>query len=96
MASYLLDANHASPLVTIRHPLRKRFLAAVQDGHDFAVCVPVVSEVLFGITLLPRAEQNRAEWARLRASLTCYQLDEVDAERAADLQVRRLVGVGRG
>lgn len=49
MANYLLDSNHASPLVTLHHPLRKRFL--------------------------------------LKASLTCYQLDEIDGERAAELQV---------
>ncbi|HRV95162.1 MAG TPA: hypothetical protein P5526_23590 [Anaerolineae bacterium] len=28
MADYLMDTNHLSPLVTLRHPLRHRFLKA--------------------------------------------------------------------
>lgn len=59
MARYLLDTNHASPLVTLHHPLRRRVLSALQSGHEFAVCVPVLSEVWYGISLLPRAKQNR-------------------------------------
>jgi predicted nucleic acid-binding protein len=87
MAGYLLDSNHASPLVTLTHPLRQRFFAAVQAGHSFAICVPVLSEVWYGISLLPRAARNQAEWAQLRMLLPCHALDETDAEMAADLQV---------
>jgi hypothetical protein len=29
MANYLLDTNHASPLVTIGHPLRNKILGSV-------------------------------------------------------------------
>jgi predicted nucleic acid-binding protein len=55
MADYLLDTNHASPLVTLSHPLRQRILQSLNDGDNFATCVPVVAETLFGIALLPRA-----------------------------------------
>jgi hypothetical protein len=34
MANYLLDTNHASPLVTIGHPLRNKILGSV-DISDF-------------------------------------------------------------
>ena len=86
MADYLLDTNHASALVTLRHPLRLRVLLRHQAGDSFAISVPVVAETLFGIGVLPRAAQNLAEWARLRPSLACYIPDEADAENAAALQ----------
>ena len=87
MADYLLDTNHASSLVTLSHPLRQRILQRAQEGHRFAICVPVLTEVLFGISILPRAKQNLTEWARLKPLLPCYLPDESDAEHAAELQV---------
>lgn len=84
---YLLDTNHASPLVTLNHPLRQRMLQSINQGDLFAVCVPTVTETLFGISMLRRAEQNRIEWQRLRYFLPCYIPDENDAIIAAELQV---------
>ena len=78
MADYLLDTNHASPLVTLSHPLRQQVLQRAQEGHRFAICVPVLTEVLFGIGLLPRAKLNIVEWARLKPHLPCY-IPTVDA-----------------
>lgn len=88
MAKYLLDANHASPLVTISHSLRKRILNEMQAGHSFAIAAPVLTETLFGISMLPRAEQNRAEWQRLKPFVAFITIQESDAEQAADLQVQ--------
>lgn len=87
MTDYLLDTNHASPLVTIGHPLRLRVLQNLQDGHSFALCVPSLAETLYGISVLPRADENRAEWGRLRPLLPCYIPDEQDAAHAADLRI---------
>jgi tRNA(fMet)-specific endonuclease VapC len=87
VANYLLDTNHASPRVTLSHPLRRRILQSLNDIDNFATCVPVVTETLFGIALLPRANQNLAEWRRLKPLLLCYIPDETDAEFAAELQV---------
>jgi tRNA(fMet)-specific endonuclease VapC len=86
MTNYLLDANHASPMVTLGHPLRQRVLSLQVNG-TFAIAVPVLVEVLYGLRLLPRSEQNLAEWARLRLNFYCYIPDESDAEQAAELQV---------
>ena len=61
MAAYLLDTNHASPLVTLGHPLRHRILRQLDTGDRFAICVPMLTETLFGIGILPRAAQNRIE-----------------------------------
>jgi tRNA(fMet)-specific endonuclease VapC len=88
MADYLLDTNHLSPLVTPSHPLRHRVLAALEAGHTFAITVPALVEMLFGVGVLPRAEQNQAEWQRLRPNFECYIPDEADAEHAADLQIQ--------
>ena len=87
MANYLLDTNHASPLVTLSHPLRQRILYRLNDGDNFATCVPVITETLFGIALLPRATRNLAEWKRLKSLLPCYIPDETDPEFAAELQI---------
>jgi len=87
MADYLLDTNHASPVVTLSHPLRERVLQRLDAGDSFAVCVPVITETLFGIRMLPRALQNVAEWERLKPLLPCYTPDETDAESAAELQI---------
>ncbi len=86
MPRYLLDTNHAASLVSISHPLRQRILAELQDGKSFSICIPVLTETLFGIGILPRGEQNLIEWARLRPFLPCYPVYEADAEWAARLQ----------
>ena len=87
MARYLLDTNHASPLVTLHHPLRQRALSAMQAGHEFAVCAPVVTEVWYGFSSVPRAPQNRTEWQKLRLRLHFYGLDEADAIDAAEIRL---------
>lgn len=71
MPNYLLDTNHASPLVTLGHPLRERVLQRLDAGEGFAICVPVLAETLFGIGILPRAAQNLVEWQRLQPFLPC-------------------------
>lgn len=87
MAAYLLDTNHASPLVTRGHPLAARVRDRVTAGDTFAICVPVLTETLFGISLLPRAAQNRAEWARLQSAIPCHLPGEADGASAATLQL---------
>lgn len=87
MANYLLDTNHASPLVTRRHYLRRRTHDELRNGHRFGICAPALSEFLFGIGMLPRAVRNRQEWDNLRPRLTIYRVGEADAEIAADLQI---------
>ena len=87
MAHYLLDTNHASTLVTLHHQLRQKVLTAIAAGHDFSVTVPVITESVFGMSLLPRATANRQEWQKLRQEVTSFALDETDAITAADLQL---------
>jgi tRNA(fMet)-specific endonuclease VapC len=87
MVAYLLDTNHASPLVTRGHPLRQMVRERAAAGDTFAICVPVLTETLFGISLLPRALQNRVEWARFHQLFACYIPDETDGAAAATLQL---------
>ena len=87
MSDFLLDTNHLSPLVTLDHPLRKLVLSSLDAGNTFAICVPVVTEMVYGISVVPRANRNREEWFRLKPRFACYIPDEVDAETAADLQI---------
>ena len=87
MTEYLLDTNHASPLITLDHPLRERFWNAIRAGHSFALTTANLTEVWYGISLLPRAVQNQREWSEIRSSVAMYQIEEVDAIAAADLQV---------
>jgi predicted nucleic acid-binding protein len=87
MATYLLDTNHLSPLVTIDHPLRVKVLRQNQLGDHFAVAAPSLTELLFGIQTVPRAQQNLLEWHRLRPIFLFHQIEPVDAELAATLQL---------
>lgn len=87
MVAYLLDTNHASPLVTRGHPLPGRVRERATAGDTFALGVPVLTETLFGIGLLPRAARHRAEWAQLRAILPCYIPAEADGAAAATLHL---------
>jgi tRNA(fMet)-specific endonuclease VapC len=87
MASYLLDTNHASPLVTAGHALASRLLQQLTTGDTFAICVPMLAELIFGIGILPRAVQNRATCAQLQPLFPCYVPDASDAVFAADLQI---------
>jgi len=84
---YLLDTNHASPLVTLTHPLRLEILTRISDGHAFAINAPALTETLYGLYMLPRVEENMIEWSRLRQAIDCYKVDEQDAEMASALQV---------
>ena len=87
MSGFLLDTNHLSPLVTLDHPLRRTVLNSMSEGNAFSVCVPVVAEMVFGISTLPRSKRNRQEWQQLKTLFPCLIPDADDAERAADLQL---------
>lgn len=43
--------------------------------------------MLYGISVIPRAAQNRVIWEQVYPSLNCYVPDETDAIAAAMLQV---------
>lgn len=88
MTNYLLDTNHASPLVTQAHSLRRRVLNAIQVGDTFALTVANLAEVLYGIGTLPRAAQNRLEWERLRPTFRIYAVEEQDAAESAEIRIR--------
>ena len=87
MAIYLLDTNHLSPLVTTEHPLRTKVLHQIQLGDRFAIAAPALTELLFGIQSVPRAQQNLVEWHRLSPSFLFHNVDQSDAEQAATLQL---------
>jgi tRNA(fMet)-specific endonuclease VapC len=87
MTDYLLDANHLSPIVTIEHPLRQKIITQLQAGDTFSIAAPVLSEFLYGISLLPRAERNLREWERMKADFIYYSIDQNDAEQSARLRL---------
>ena len=93
MTAFLLDANHLSPLVTVGHSLRTKLHTSVIAGNTFSIAASVLSEFLFGIGGLPRAEQNRREWQLLKDDFTIYSIDEGIASEAAELRLKmRKVG----
>ena len=87
MTVYLLNSNHASPLVTLHHPLRARVFQAHRAGDVFALVPPVIAETWFGISLLPRAVQNRQEWMSIQGLMSVYAVDAQDGIDAAELQL---------
>ena len=87
MTRYLLDTNHLSPLITVGHPLRTKLLLRMQQGDQFAIGVSALTELLYGIQVIPRSRQNVVEWEQLRSIFLFYHIDQADAEQAATLQV---------
>ena len=73
--------------MTFGHTLLVRIQNNQINGDSFTICVPVLTETLFGIGIAPRAAQNRLLWARWQQSLTCHIPDAADAAVAAELQI---------
>ncbi len=84
---YLLDTNHISPLVTFGHPLIKKMWKKVDGGDKFAIAVPALTELIFGISIIPRAKQNLLLWSEMKNQFTYYDIRLEDAEKAAILQL---------
>ncbi len=61
MTIYLIDTNHLSPLITPGHPLQLRLTQHYRTGDRFRIAVPALTELLFGVRMLPRAERNLSE-----------------------------------
>lgn len=83
---YLIDTNHLSPMITAGHRLRIRILEALEAGDEFYIAVPVISEFLFGLLLLPRAVTNEAEWKQIEPEFGYIGVDKEDAIQAAKLR----------
>lgn len=84
---YLLNTNHLSPLVTPKHPLRQQVIQALEAGERFGICLPCVTETIFGIGILPRAKQNKIEWETLLPNFQIYVPNLQDANDTAELQI---------
>lgn len=87
MRRYLLDTNHAARLVTLNQPLRQKVFEHVVLGDEFYIAMPALTEIPFGVSLLPRAAANLEEWYRLEQTLGIVALTQQDAKQAAYLQV---------
>lgn len=87
MADYLLDTNHLATMVTEKHPVRLRIQRQLRFRDTFAIATPTLTEMLYGIQLLPRARRNVADWQQLSVMFDYYAIERSDAEQAATLQV---------
>lgn len=52
----------------------------------FHIAVPALTEMLFGIRTLPRAERNLQDWQRFEDLFTFHSIEKQDAEYASLLQ----------
>jgi len=86
MTDYLLDTNHLSTMVTDDHPVQRRIQKQIRFGDTFAIAVPALTEMLYGILTLPRAEENIRSWQDDSVMFTYYSIGQDDAEDAAYLQ----------
>lgn len=84
---YLLDTNHISPLVTPAHSLRQRFFQQLASDDIFCIATPCITEVVFGLGLLPRAKENLQEWSQLQSCFNILSFQQIEAEQAAYLQI---------
>ena len=78
MASFLLDTNHASPLVTLAHPLRNQILERAASGDMFFLALPSLTELLYGISVIPRARMNLEIWQNLQDSISTLDMQRSD------------------
>jgi predicted nucleic acid-binding protein len=74
-------------LITLTNPLRDMVLRHLDAGDRFAIAAPALTEARFGIGLLPRARQNVEQWGLLKFRFDYYDIDRLDAEQAAELQL---------
>ncbi len=86
MANYLLDTNHISPIVMPGHRLRARIMQRHAAEDTFHIATPGLTEMLFGIRTLPRAERNLRDWQRFEDLFTFHPIEKQDAEYASLLQ----------
>jgi len=86
VADYLIDTYHLNRLIDPRHPFQARFIARLRAGDTFSTILPIITETVFGFSILPRAARNWTEWHTIRPSLMLLPLDETDALDAAALQ----------
>lgn len=84
--NYLLDTNHLSRLIAVGHPLRDRVEQRLSGVDTFAIAVPCLTELLFGLAMLPRSKQNFEVWQGLSSRFAYYDVKRDDAELAAELQ----------
>jgi predicted nucleic acid-binding protein len=84
---FLLDTNHASHLVGPNQPLRATFIQRIASGDTFFVTPNHLTEILFGISVLPRASENLRLWALIQRELGVFEFTVDDAARAANLMV---------
>ncbi len=87
MADYLIDTYHLNRLIDPGHPFRARFIARLRAGDTFSTILSIITETVFGFSILPRAARNWTEWHTIRPSRVLLPLDETDALDAAALQV---------
>ncbi len=62
-------------------------MSRFEHGDTFSIAVTALVEFLFGISTLPRAKQNQAEWERLSNRFIYYSIDKSDAEHATELRL---------
>ncbi len=70
----------------LNHPLRARVVLQANQGDEFSVCAPVITELVFGLLELERSKQNLQTWAALETTLTLLPLMPEDAHAAAELR----------
>jgi tRNA(fMet)-specific endonuclease VapC len=87
MTDYIVDTNHVSTVVTENHPFRNRLIRQIQREDSFSIAAPVLTEMLYGIQMLPRAKQSMREWNNLSAMFGFYEITRPVAEHTATLQV---------
>jgi len=92
MTRFLLDSNAVTDLLSRRSPLVERVEEARQQGSQIGTCEPVVAELLFGLELSSKPQENIAHLMRGLARLRVWPFDRPASKEygriAADLRRR--------
>ena len=90
MRRYLLDTNHATPLMDDAPALLDRYLRV---GGEFLLCSPVLGELWYGVEAGSRTSQNTVKLERM---LRGFEVLPFDADAAREFGRLRHVLVPRG
>jgi tRNA(fMet)-specific endonuclease VapC len=90
MTRFLLDSNAVTDLLNRRSPFAERVEEARQLGSQIGTCEPIVAELLFGLELSSKPQENIARLMRGLSRLRVWPFDRQASKEygriAADLR----------
>ena len=86
MASYLLDTNHASRLLSKDALFLEKIQQLTESGSDFGISMTVLGELYYAVYASQRRKSNLERLNTLLTAMHIYPFDQAAAEVFGDIQ----------